>query len=810
MKPNLESTPFKSISKIIFAHLFLLMTILLILPVNFVTGQQITGKTFIVAPGGSDSNPATMSQPLATLEAARDATRKAGPGNHRVIVLPGDYFLAKPVELDSRDNGLTIEADTSGPVTLYGGSLVTGWRRDGEKFWFADLPGVKEGTWDFRALLVNGRTPDRARMPESGTLKYLNIFDVPWLTSIGGGWARKPTEEELTTLLYDPKDVPETLDIKNAEVRVYHSWDESLVGVARNDIQKHALIFSKPTIYPPGGFRTKDYIIYNTREGMTKPGRWYLDRTNGRLVYWPLEGEDMTKAKIIAPKMERIIGITGDPDKKAENITIRGLAFQSTATAFRSAGMGAISFDGAITIKNTQKCVIEGLKISNVSGVGISATQMNNCRITDCHVYNIGGGGARIEGTDIFFARNHIHNVGIYYPSAIGLSVGGSRNHIYRNEIHEVPYSGMIIGRTDILIEENLIYRVMLEIHDGGAIYTFGVSNCILRGNVIRDIKTVGTGTAAFGYYLDEGSHDCIVERNVAINVEWPTHNHIARNSIIRDNVFISDADMILSFQSSAFMTFENNTLITPGKIRITMPNAITTWKGNKIFSNGRDMNNMPQAFRIDSAMPFVPVPAHKTRPVEVVRSIKAPTLDGILATNEWPGGYQRLDRLPSRFSYTGAPVMVKFFYDNKFLYIGAMLTMFDIENISKGDKWGKDDGVEISIGGFDKGKPATFVIRTYVDGTIQSVTDAGAPAAAAQKLGKGVKYASKIMERPGRGWIGEWAIPLEAVGLKPKPDMKVPFNMCAFINEYYKWHCWEGTLGESWEVDKAGVLQLK
>jgi hypothetical protein len=524
------------------------------------------------------------------------------------------------------------------------------------------------------------------------------------------------------------------------------------------------------------------------------------------LVYWPLAGEDMARTKVIAPKIERIIRVAGDPDKKAENITIRGLALQSTATPFKPAGMGAISFDGALSMINTQQCIVEKLEISNAGGVGITATQMTNCSITDCHIHNIGGGGARIEGTEIFFARNQINDVGMYFPSAIGLSAGGSRNHIYRNEIHDVPYSGMMVGQTDIIIEENLIYRVMRELNDGGAIYTFGVSNCILRGNVARDIKGPGNRS----YYLDEGSHDCIVERNVSIGVSEPTCNHIARNSIVRDNVFINDEDMTLYFQSSTGMTFEGNTVITPGKIIIRAPNAVTKWKGNKIFSNGRDKNNMPQAFRIDSVMPFVPLPAHKTRPIEVMRSIKAPTLDGNLATDEWPGGFQRLDRLPSRWSYSGAPVLVKYFWDNKFLYIGAMLTMFDITNISKGDSWGKDDGVEISIGGFEKDKPAIFVIRGYVNGTVQSVTDAGAPAASAQRLGKAVRYVSKIMERPGKGWIGEWAIPLDAIGLKPKPDLKVAFNMCAFVNEYDKWHCWEGTLGESWEVYKAGILQFK
>ena len=350
----------------------------------------------------------------------------------------------------------------------------------------------------------------------------------------------------------------------------------------------------------------------------------------------------------------------------------------------------------------------------------------------------------------------------------------------------------------------------MCEIHDGAAIYTGGVSSCILRGNVVRDLTESGTGYGVSSYYLDEGSHDCIVEQNISIGVARPTHNHIARNSIIRDNVFITDEDMTLSFQSSAKYTFERNTLIALGRIRITSPNAIAIWKDNKIFSNGRDKNNMPQAFTIDSVMPYVPIPAHKTRPIEVMRSIKAPMPDGDLATDEWTGAFQRLDREPSRQAYSGAPVMVKFSWDNKFLYIGAIMSMFDIINISQGDNWGKDDGVEISVGGFtDKGKPVTFVIRAYVNGTVQSVTDAGATDLAAERLGKGVRFVSKIMEKPRKGWIGEWAIPFGAIGLKPKPGLKVAFNMCAFINEYDNWHCWEGTQGESWQVDQAGILRF-
>ncbi len=790
----------------------LLFTLLVLLPCGeFAWAQKFTENTFIVSNDGSDNNPGTVSKPMATLEAARNVARKSKVVNPQIIIMPGDYYLSSPLELDSRDNGLTIKTYKNKEVTLYGGKLITNWYRHENKFWSANLKEVKEGIWDFRALVINGRLAKRSRMPDSGKYRHLSSFDVPWLTGVGGGWARKPTKKELTTMRYKLKDIPELLDVQNAEVRVYHMWDASFVGVKRNDINNHKLIFSNETIHPPGAFGKKGYVIFNTSEGMTKPGEWYLDRRNGRLVYWPMEGEDMEKVKVIAPTMERIIRIEGDSDKKAKNITIRGVTLQATNVPLKSAGFGASAFNGALSMKNTKQCIIDSIEILNASGFGITAAKTTDCQIINCHIHNLGGAGAKISGgTNLLFKSNHIHDVGIYYSNATGLYVSkGNLHKIYRNEIHNVPYSGIIIGGAEnLVVEENLIYRVMREMQDGGAIYASGVSNCIIRGNIVRDIEQVGEGYGVSSYYLDEGAHDCTVEQNVSINVDRPTHNHIARNSIIRNNVFINDEDLTLSFQRSANLEFIDNTLYTPGRIRITRPNAIITWKGNKIFYSGGDKN---KAYLINSEMPHTPKPAQKDKPIEVKRSMKPPKIDGNLAMGEWLGSFQHLNRMPSRRPSSGAPVLSKFSWDNEFLYIGAIIPMFNKDNINLGNSWEKDDAVEISLGGYYKGDSVTYVIRSYVNGSIQSITDAGVSDTAAQKLEKRVRYVSKIMEKSNKeGWVGEWAIPLKLLGLNPKSDLKIPFNMCAFVNEYDCWHCWEGTLGETWEVDKAGMLHFK
>ena len=774
------------------------------------------GATFVVAPGGKDGNPGTKELPLAALEAARDAARKAEGRPHRIVVMPGDYFLGKTFELDSRDNSLTIEAAQEGKATLYGGVLVTGWQRDGEKLWSADLPGVKEGTWDFRALVVNGRMPPRARLPESGAFLHKSVFDVRWLSSVGGGWERKPTPQELTTMRYDPADIPAALQVRNAELRIYHMWDESMVGVASNDTQTHTLTFSTRAKSPPGAFRVKKYVIFNTREGMTRPGQWYLDRAAGKVVYWPLPNEDMTRAKVIAPQLERILRIAGSAQEPAEKITVRGLSLQATTTPLKAGGFGAYAFDGALRFERARECTLENLDIGCVGGQGIQSSSLTNCRIIGCHVHNIGACGIKTGGSGTLVARNHIHDVGQYYPSAIALPAYSSAKgdqqglHLYRNEIHDTPYSGIAGGGANLVIEENLIYRVMREMQDGAAIYG-GMRSAILRGNMVRDVVKMGEGYGVSAYYLDEGATDCIVERNVSVGVARPCHNHIARNIIIRDNVFIVDGDMSLSFARSAGCTFERNTLFAPGKINISQPSAIETWQGNVVYRNGQDKAGKPQPFTIDDAMPPVAEPKRMTWSATAVRVKQPPTLDGEIGADEWPGGLVRLDRSPARWRASGAPIFAKLAYDDQCLYVAINAVTFDVSKLRQGTTWGQDDGAELSIAGkAASGKPAIFVIRGFPGGLVQSVTDAGAPAEAARHLGETVRYTAKIYGKNRGGWRSEWAIPFDALGLKPAAGLKIPFNLVVYRSEDQVWRCWEGTRGESWQLDQAGALQLK
>ena len=547
--------------------------------------------TVFVAPGGSDSWSGRLTSsdagypdgPVATLEAACRIARSQDAGeSRRVVVNAGQYFFDGPLLLTAADSGLTIEAAAGADVCLYGGKRITGWKKDGEKFYCVDLPGVREGKWDFRALVVNGRYCGRARLPEKGFFRHLSTFKVPWMSTTGGGWKRKPTRRELTTLKYRPDDLGPWLDVNNAEVAVYHMWDESLVGLAGIDTQSQMLAFSSPSGHPPGAFGVDKYVIWNVREGMTQPGQFYLDRTAGKLVYWSLPGEDMTTAEVFAPTIQSIIRITGTRERPAKNITLRGLKLSVTTTPLMAGGFGAGKFDGAVSVTGAEDCRLIGLEISNAGGQGVKASGNGLC-VEKCHVYNTGACGVRCIGTGCVVADNHIHDAGLTYPSAIAFQGGGKDCLISHNEIHDCPYTAINCGGERNRIVHNLIYHAMKELHDGGGIYCFAGKELVLKGNLIRDIVDTG-GYGASAYYLDERSENCLVEGNLSINIGRPSHNHMAKNNTIRGNVFVCDADARITFPKSSGYVFEKNVIYAKGKITFENPDAIVTLRNNVLF----------------------------------------------------------------------------------------------------------------------------------------------------------------------------------------------------------------------------------
>ncbi len=533
------------------------LLLLCIISAAFSCSNPPTEVVIYVSPDGDDANIGTEEHPVQSLITARALAENDKSGLPKKVVLRGGEYYNVAVTLDSTDAGLTIEAAPGETPVLYGGKIVTGWEKDGE-FIAAKLDGVKEGQWDFRSLVVNGELRQRSRLPEDGAFVHESTFDVRWMSTTGGGWERKPTGEELTTMKYREGDLGPWLDVNNAELTVYHAWDESVVGLESIDLDRHIVRFSNPSGHPPGGFsgwldKAKTYVVWNVREGMTRPGQWYLDRTAGKVVYWPLAGEDMAALKAVAPTTERIFTLGNG----ADNITIDGLTLSCTTTPLIAGGFGASRFAGAISTDECDGCTFTNLTVKAVGGWAFK-DRGDNTTIEHCTLEDIGAGGIRMTGTDNVIRDCHIHHIGEIYPSAIAVMGGGENLLISHNEIHHTPYSAISSSASHSLIESNVFHDTMQVLSDGAAIYITFCEGTVMRGNIVRGSR--GSGPA-HAYYMDEQSDGCIVEGNLAVNTAWPSHNHMARGSIIRNNVFIDDGGQLLTFPRSSGMIFEKNIL---------------------------------------------------------------------------------------------------------------------------------------------------------------------------------------------------------------------------------------------------------
>lgn len=573
-------------------------------------------QVYYVAVNGCDDWSGNLSEPFASLKKAIQVTRSLKNSTSKKIVIREGSYYDVSIELTSEDSGLTIEAMEGETPVLYGGRRITGWKKEkASDFWYAELP-TEFKNWDFRMLVVNGKLCKRSRLPEVGVFNHLTEFDVEWISTVGGGWARKPTEEELSTITYKKEDLGQWLDINNAELTVYHQWDESLVGIAAHDIESNKLKLSNLCGHPPGAFKCSKYAVWNIREGLTQQGQWYLDRTLGRVVYWPITGEDMETAEVIAPTAYEIINFV----EKVQDVTIKDLSLAITNTPLIAPEFAAVRMPGTLQVLDgMENCSFIGLNIKNTGGHGIKVLgSCNGVTIRDCEISYTGAGGILFqnnmkevakegvqtmiscrasesmdEPTDCSIINNYIHHIGIISTSAIAISAFCC--DIIHNEITDTPYSGISYGPfngkknggSNARIEHNVVLRAMQVLNDGAAIYATFADNGIIRGNIAKDIhQSDESGSVRNTIYLDELSEGWIIEGNAVVNCDHPTLNHIAENNIIRNNLFISDSFLKMNIIRCKNYRVEKNILYAKGKIIFYgNPDAISNFGNNLLYS---------------------------------------------------------------------------------------------------------------------------------------------------------------------------------------------------------------------------------
>jgi len=516
----------------------------------------------------------SRSGPIKTLAEARDAARaerRAGrTGSITITVRAGTYYLPETLILGPEDSDTVWEAPHGEHPVISGGRALSGWAKGPGGVWSASAPGDA-----FNQLFVDGRRATRARTPNYGFFR-----------ADGPSSQDKPYE-----LHYRGNDIKkEWADRGDVEVVAYLAWADIRMPIVEVDEANHtATLGSDPR--PSNKEVDARYYIENAPDALDSPGEWYLDRAKHTVFYIPVAGEDMARAVVVAPTLERLVSLEGDPQSGTlvRNIVFRGLTFAYADWRVDAKGyadtQAAIGAPSALTAVGAVGFKIEHCTIAHSGGYALSLGRgSKNNSLLASKIFDMGAGGIRIgepamsandaeQNYGNIVADNEMHDLGLVFASAVGICVLQSgRNQIIHNHVHDLFYTAISVGWTwgygsnqshENAIAFNKIHDVGKDmLSDMGGIYTLGEQpGSAIENNLIYNVSSFTYG--GWGIYPDEGSSNILIENNIVYNCKSAGfHQHYGRDNIVRNNIFaLNHEHELMRTRAEAFnaFTMENN-----------------------------------------------------------------------------------------------------------------------------------------------------------------------------------------------------------------------------------------------------------
>lgn len=537
---------------------------------------------------------------------ARDALRAMrargeATGPVRVVIQGGVYTIADPLVFTPEDSGtadapVSYEAAPGARVVISGGKAITGWTQDGDR-WVADVPEAMGHKWAFGALWVNGERRVPARTPNARHASGDFPLETEEFRTLGPVIEKDAEGKDVkssTKFQYRPGDIQNWPDLKYAFVVVFHSWATSILRVKNLDEVNHVVEFTGPGRWPFGHWQPDQrYFIEHLATALDQPGEWYLNRETGKLYYYPLPGEDMTKVEVVAPRAKQLVLLEGRPaeGKFVEHLHFNGLAFHHTDYEIEPEGhsdaQAAVKVPAAIHLTGARHCTIRNCEVGHNGTYGVwFRTGTSDSTLERCELFDLGAGGVRIGETGDPATENeatsHItvdncfmHDGGRIFREAVGAFIArASHNTLSHNEICDFRYSGVSVGWSwgyaessahHNIIEYNHIHNCGRgQLNDMGAIYTLGISpGTVLRGNLMHDIISHPRLYGGWGIYFDEGSTGILAEKNIVYNTRTGTfHQHYGKENIVRNNILAySHIEQLIRSRDEEHTSFsiENN-----------------------------------------------------------------------------------------------------------------------------------------------------------------------------------------------------------------------------------------------------------
>ena len=516
----------------------------------------LRAATVYASPSGVVQGDCTASVPcaLATAQLRVRALRQAGQVDVDVVLLDGSYRLAQALRLAAADSGSSGHpvrwhaAPGAHPVWL-GSQVVTGHRR-GALWIFAVEPGS-----DLSSIYLH-RNGERRRPARTAACAACKV-DAKGLSSIPPGTMH-------------PLQVGSMM-VLHARWRDFHctviALGESRVTMAQPCWHNAALDSQNDwAVASPFGkyYRGVDWFESLLGEP-TEAGSYTVDATRHELLYRPLADESVQPLVIEVPVTEQLLQLDGTRAAPVHDLTFSGITFAHTGWRKPLSGDGYVSLqagymvDGegrsstpdngegmtrigaAVQVDAGRNIVFDRVTFAHLAAAGVAfARGTHGAAVINSRFVDLGSGAifagdteghpaqAQDKSSDFVFDNNTIEHVAQTYRDNVAIMAGFVDGiEISRNTIRDLPYSGISVGwgwnyegtppvESSIHITRNRIERVMLQLADGGAIYTQAAStphtSCVMQNAI--DMRQSGEGN---GIYLDEHSINFDVEHNVIL-----------------------------------------------------------------------------------------------------------------------------------------------------------------------------------------------------------------------------------------------------------------------------------------------------
>ncbi len=440
--------------------------------------------TFHVSPEGRDDQPGTEAKPFATIDHARQALRaiEKMSGDIEVVLHGGTYPIGSTIVFEAADSGrgghcVVYKAAAGETPVISGGKRVVGWREGAKGIWSA--PATVE---NFRQLYINGRRGTRAR------------GDVPAGLESLGDEGYKTTDVGIADWK-NPEDIEFCYQVVWTHTRckvqsIRRDGDHAVITMLQPYFTHARTKEGVQIDNNPGGMT--DMYLENALELLDEPGEWYLDRKAKTVYYMPRPGEDMTRAEVMAPGLERLVELRGTLDRPVENIRFERIGF-AYGNWLRPSRIGHCEVQAGFITDSHRKdsfvrsggfCNVHNENLKSRANVAVHAGK--SIRFERCVFSHLGGAGLDIEfgsqenvvsgctfcdiaGSgiqigDVLKNDHHpddprkivknnavtncyIHDCGLDYYGCPGVFVGYTEGtRISHNEICGLRYSGISIG----------------------------------------------------------------------------------------------------------------------------------------------------------------------------------------------------------------------------------------------------------------------------------------------------------------------------------------------------------------------------